>query len=225
MSASATIAAQYDAYMKPLGRLRDGTLRPDLALIASRVPTGARVLDIGCGDGTLLAHLRTSKGVDGRGIELERPRVAEALARGVPVIQGDADRDLTHYPDKSFDVTILSKTLQATRDTAGVLRNLVRIGNRAIVSVPNFGHWRARWQLAVEGRMPVNRHMPYEWWDTPNIHFCTIRDFDALAKHVNARVVERHVLNAEGSPIGVLGAIGPFANVLGQQAVYVLEAR
>ena len=223
MSAASVVLAQYDEAMKPLGTLRDGKLRPDLQLIASLVPSGARALDIGCGDGALLAYLRASKNVDGRGIELDRPRVAEALARGVPVIQGDADSDLRHYPDGAFDVTILSKTLQATRDTEGVLRNLVRIGRRAIVSVPNFGHWRARWQLAVEGRMPVNRHMPYEWWDTPNIHFCTIRDFDALTKHVGARVIERHVLRGNGEGLGPVAAIAPLANLLGQQAVYVLE--
>ena len=194
-------------------------LRPDLALIADLVPEGARVLDIGCGDGALLAYLRHAKGVDGRGIELEGDLVKEALARGVPVIQGDADSDLVHYPDGSFDVTVLSKTLQATRDTERVLANLVRIGRRAIVSVPNFGHWRARFQLAVEGRMPVNRHMPFEWWNTPNIHFCTIRDFELLCRHVGARVEARHVLSGDGRPLAT-GAVLP--NLFGQQAVFAL---
>ena len=204
---------------KPLAPTRD-ELRPDLALIADLVPNGARVLDIGCGDGSLLAHLRSEKDVDGRGIELERELVNEALARGVPVIQGDADADLRHYPDASFDVTILSKTLQATRDTKGVLENLVRIGRRAIVSVPNFGHWRARLDLGFRGRMPVNRHMPYEWWDTPNIHFCTIRDFAALCDAIGARVEERHILRADGTPIPAASA---FANLIGQQAVFMLS--
>ena len=225
MSTANAIIEQYDAALRPLGVLRDGQLRPDLELIASLVPETARVLDIGCGDGALLAHLDRTKSVDGRGIELDRARVAEALARGVPVIQGDADRDLDHYPDGAFDITVLSKTLQATRDTAGVLRNLVRIGERAIVSVPNFGHWRARWQLAVEGRMPVNRHMPYEWWDTPNIHFCTIRDFHQLVRHVDARIERQFVLRGDGSSVGPLAKRGPLANVLGQQAVFVVRAR
>ena len=194
-------------------------LRPDLQLIAGLVPEGSRVLDIGCGDGSLLAHLRMAKGVDGRGIELERPLVKGALARGVPVIQGDADADLVHYPDNSFDITILSKTLQVTRDTRGVLENLVRIGRRAIVSVPNFGHWRARLQLGLQGRMPRNRHMPYEWWDTPNIHFCTIRDFAELCDAIGAKVEARHVLSAEGRPVAA-GSV--FANLIGQQAVFVL---
>ena len=198
-------------------------LRPDLALIASLIEPGARVLDIGCGDGSLLAHLRETKGVDGRGIELERPLVNEAVGRGVPVIQGDADADLVHYPDASFDVTVLSKTLQATRDTRGVLENLVRIGRRAIVSVPNFGHWRARIDLALRGHMPVNRHMPYEWWNTPNIHFCTIADFHDLAGVVGAYVEARHVLRGDGHPIGWRGRAGWSANLLGQQAVFVLR--
>ena len=193
-------------------------LRADLRLIAGLVPEGSRVLDIGCGDGSLLAHLRMEKGVDGRGIELERPLVKGALARGVPVIQGDADADLVHYPDNAFDVTILSKTLQVTRDTRGVLENLVRIGRRAIVSVPNFGHWRARVQLGLLGRMPRNRDMPYEWWDTPNIHFCTIRDFAELCDLIGARVEARHVLDAAGHPVRA----GLLANLIGQQAVFVL---
>ena len=208
-----------------VGRVEAEALRPDLALIASLVAEGERVLDIGCGDGALLAHLRETKGVDGRGIELERPLVNEAVRRGVPVIQGDADADLVHYPDGSFDVTVLSKTLQATRDTEGVLRNLVRIGRRAVVSVPNFGHWRARVQLAIGGRMPVNRHMPYEWWNTPNIHFCTIRDFHGLCDVIGARVLSRHVLRGDGEPIGLAGTAGWSANLLGQQAVFMLERR
>ena len=198
-------------------------LRPDLALIASLIEPGTRVLDIGCGDGSLLAYLRETKGVDGRGIELERPLVNEAVRRGVPVIQGDADADLVHYPDASFDVTVLSKTLQATRDTRGVMENLVRIGGRAIVSVPNFGHWRARIDLAVRGHMPRNRHMPHEWWNTPNIHFCTIRDFHDLTRTIGARVEARHVLRGDGRPIGWRGQAGWSANLLGQQAVFVLS--
>ena len=197
--------------------------RRDLELIASLVPEGSRVLDIGCGDGALLATLRETKGVDGRGIELERPLVNQALARGVPVIQGDADADLVHYPDRSFDVAILSKTLQATRDTRGVLENLLRIGRQAIVSVPNFGHWRARWQLAVGGRMPVNRHMLYSWWDTPNIHFCTIHDFESLCAVVSARVEQRHILRGDGRSIGGAAGNDWLANLLGQQAVFLLS--
>jgi methionine biosynthesis protein MetW len=155
-------------------------LRPDLALIARMVREGARVLDVGCGDGALMAALRERKGIDARGLELDPGNVAAAVARGLSVVQGDADTDLTYYPDASFDYAILSQTLQTTRRPDRVMEALLRIGAQAFVSFPNFAHWRGRLSLLLGGRMPVTRLLPERWYDTPNIHHLTIDDFRAL---------------------------------------------
>ena len=162
------------------------TNRIDLRLVAEMVTPGSRVLDVGCGDGELLALLAETRGVDARGIELSREGVAGCVARGLSVIQGDADTDLADYPDDSFDYVILSQTIQATRNPRLVLEQMLRIGRRAIVSFPNFGHWRMRSQVFFLGRMPVTEALPYSWWDTPNIHFCTIRDFVVLCDTIGA---------------------------------------
>ena len=197
-------------------------VRVDLSLIADMVEPGSRVLDVGCGDGALLALLAARRGVDARGLELSREGVAGCLARGLSVIQGDADTDLLGYPDDAFDYVILSQTLQATRAPRQVLENMLRIGRRAIVSFPNFGHWTIRAQLGLQGRMPVSKALPDTWYDTQNIHFCTIRDFVALCEVVGA-VQERAVaLNAAGKDIGVK-APWWFWNLFGQQAVFLLR--
>lgn len=192
------------------------TLRPDLAAIADAVPAGARVLDIGCGDGALLAHLRDTKGVDARGIDVSAANVAGAVARGLSVVQGDADADLGDYPDHAFDMVILSDTLQAMQRPAVVLAELVRIGRRAVVSFPNFGHWRVRASLAFGGRMPMTKSLPVSWHETPNIHFCTIDDFRALAAELGLRVESASFLSG-GTRRG-----GGLANLLAEQAVFVL---
>jgi methionine biosynthesis protein MetW len=163
-------------------------LRPDLAIIAQTVPPGARVLDVGCGDGALLAYLAREKGCDARGIELSREGVSAAVAKGLSVVQGDADTDLADYPSGTFDVVILSETLQAVRQPQTVLSHLLRIGARAIVSFPNFGYWRARWSVAAKGRMPVTATLPAQWYDTANIHLCTIADFEALCAAQGVRI-------------------------------------
>ena len=155
-------------------------LRPDLAVIAANVARGSRVLDIGCGDGALMAALRSQAGADARGMEIDADGVASCVARGLPVIQGDADTDLAFYPDGSFDYAILSQTLQTTRRPDLVLDELVRIGRKAFVSFPNFAHWRVRLSLLWGGRMPVTRLLPVAWYETPNIHHVTIDDFRAL---------------------------------------------
>lgn len=157
-------------------------LRPDLAIIADTVRPGARVLDVGCGDGALMAALRDARGVDARGLELDGANVAAAVERGLSVVQGDADTDLAYYPDASFDYAILSQTLQTTRRPDKVVEELLRIGRQAFVSFPNFAHWRGRVSLLWGGRMPVTRILPDRWYDTANIHHLSIDDFRALVK-------------------------------------------
>ena len=158
------------------------TLRPDLAIIAANVAPNSRVLDVGCGDGALMAALRDTAHVDARGIELDGANVAAAVARGLAVIQGDAERDLVDYPDASMDYAILSQTLQTTMRPDLVIEQLLRIGKRAFVSFPNFAHWRVRMSLLWKGQMPVTRLLPIAWYETPNIHHVTIDDFRALVK-------------------------------------------
>lgn len=155
-------------------------LRRDLALIAAHVAPGARVLDVGCGDGALMAALEKERGCDARGLELEPHNVAECVGRGLSVIQGDADTDLAFYPDRSFDYAILSQTLQTTKRPDLVLDELLRVGRHAFVSFPNFAHWRVRLSLLWRGRMPVTRLLPVAWYETPNIHHLTITDFREL---------------------------------------------
>jgi methionine biosynthesis protein MetW len=198
------------------------TNRIDLRLVAEMVTPGSRVLDVGCGDGELLALLAETRGVDARGIELSREGVAGCVTRGLAVIQGDADTDLEAYPDDSFDYVILSQTIQATRNPRLVLEQMLRIGRRAIVSFPNFGHWRMRSQVFFRGRMPVTDSLPYAWWETPNIHFCTIRDFVLLCDTIGA-VKERAVaLDVSGRAMGV-NAPWWFWNLFGAQAVFLLK--
>ena len=198
------------------------TNRVDLQVVVGFIPDGARVLDVGSGDGTLLEMLREDKKVDGRGVELSQRGVNECVARGLSVIQGDADTDLVFYPDHGFDYVILSQTLQATRNPKQVLSELLRIGERAIVSFPNFGHWRVRLSLLFRGRMPVTRDLPHSWYDTPNIHFCTIRDFVALCDEIGARVESAAALDANGQRIR-FSMPWWFWNFFGQQAVFLLR--
>ena len=157
-------------------------LRSDLAIIASHVRQNSRVLDVGCGDGALMAALRDTSQVDARGLEIDGSNVAAAVGRGLSVVQGDADTDLAYYPDASFDYAILSQTLQTARAPDQVLDHLLRIGQRAFVSFPNFAHWRVRLSLLWGGRMPVTRLLPDTWYDTLNIHHVTVDDFRALVK-------------------------------------------
>jgi methionine biosynthesis protein MetW len=196
-------------------------LRPDHALIASMVQPGTRVLDVGCGDGVLLAHLAREKQVDARGIELSREGVAACVAKGLAVIQGNADTDLVDYPDDCFDFVILSQTLQATRHPRVVLEEMLRIGRNAIVAFPNFGHWRIRAHILFQGRMPITENLPETWYDTPNIHFCTIRDFVALSGEINAKIVQAEALDAAGRPMGVTMPWW-FWNLMGEQGVFWL---
>ena len=199
----------------------DGPPRQDHLLVARMVDPGSRVLDVGCGDGRLLALLRQRRQVDGRGIELSREGVSHALARGLAVIQGDADTDLADYPDDAFDYVILSQTLQATRQPRTVLEHMLRIGRRAIVSFPNFGHWSVRYEIGVRGRMPVTGNLPHHWYETPNIHFCTIRDFVGLCRDIGAHIEQAHALDVGGQPVR-FNLPWWVWNLLGEQGIFLL---
>jgi methionine biosynthesis protein MetW len=197
--------------------------RVDLVTVADMVPPGARVLDVGCGDGELLQIL-AERGIDGRGIEISREGVNECVAKGLAVIQGDADADLVDYPDDAFDFVILSQTLQATRQPRFVLEQMLRIGRSAVISFPNFGHWRIRLQILLLGRMPQTENLPYAWYESPNIHFCTIKDFRQLCEAVGARLEKAVALNAWGRRLR-LSAPWWFWNLFGEQAVFLLRRK
>lgn len=192
-------------------------LRPDLAVIAAHVAPGSRVLDIGCGDGTLMAVLRDERGCDARGLELDPHNVAECVGRGLSAIQGDADTDLSLYPDASFDYAILSQTLQTTRRPDKVLEELLRIGRRAFVSFPNFAHWGVRLALLTGGKMPVTRLLPVAWYETPNIHHLTVADFRDLLEERGVKVDGAWFLAGDS-------VIGPaLANWRAEHAVFLLS--
>ncbi|MCC2977731.1 methionine biosynthesis protein MetW [Sphingomonas sp. PL-96] len=192
-------------------------LRPDLAVIAANVAEGARVLDVGCGDGALMAALRDTRGIDARGLEIDPGNVAAAVARGLSVVQGDADTDLAGYPDASFDYAILSQTLQTTMRPHVVLDHLLRIGRRAFVSFPNFAHWRVRASLLWGGRMPVTRLLPVPWYATPNIHHVTIDDFRAFVAERGITVEEAWFLKGDRRTSAAA------ANFRAEHAVFLLR--
>jgi methionine biosynthesis protein MetW len=196
--------------------------RVDHVLIAEMVAPGSRVIDVGCGDGALLQLLTETRGVDGRGVELSRERVNACVARGLSVIQGDADRDLWDYPDQAFDYSVLSLTIQATRQPKTVLENLLRIGRRAIVSFPNFGHWEIRTALLTTGRMPVTHNLPETWYMSPNAHLCTIRDFADLCGEIGAEVEQAVAFNASGKRLPIKWSLS-MQNLLGEKAVFLLK--
>jgi len=199
-------------------------LRRDLRLIAEMIEPGSRVLDIGCGDGALLAYLAREKAVDARGMELSQSGVNACVRHGLSVIQGDADRDLDAFPVGAFDVVVLSQTLQATRRPRHVVETLVRIGTRAIVSFPNFGFWRIRLSLLRRGRMPVSELLNNPWYDTPNIHLCTIRDFVGLCDEIGTKIERSVTLDRHGRPFS-LDPRGGLANLLAEQGMFVLSGK
>lgn len=192
-------------------------LRPDLAVIAANVAPGSRVLDVGCGDGALMAALRDARGIDARGLEIDAANVAECVARGLSVLQGDADADLADYPDKSFDYAILSQTLQTTMRPDLVLDQLLRIGRKAFVSFPNFAHWRVRLSLLWGGRMPVTRLLPVAWYATPNIHHVTIDDFRALLDERGVKIEQAWFLTGDKRTSTAA------ANLRAEHAVFLLS--
>ena len=208
----------------PPGMLSTGAPRADHLLIAEMVAPGSRVLDVGCGDGDLLQLLRATKAVDGRGMEFARDKVNACVARGLSVIQGDADRDLDDYPDKAFDYAVLSLTIQATRHPKPVLENLLRIGRHAIVSFPNFGHWEVRLKLLLNGKMPETKNLPEAWYLSPDAHLCTILDFVELCEVINAEVEQAVAFNSAGTRLPIRHSIR-LQNLLGEKAVFLLRSR
>lgn len=199
-------------------------VRVDFEFIGEMIEPESRVLDIGCADGSLLAYLEQTRNADARGIEISQKGVNSCVANGLSVVQGDADTDLVDYPDGGFDYAILSQTLQATRRPKIVLQELLRVAERAIVSLPNFAYWRCRLYLALHGRMPMTKTLDYQWYETPNIHFCTIRDFIVLCEEVNVRIVDKLILDGGGKE---MNRSNPdfIANLFGAQGVFLLEKK
>ena len=196
--------------------------REDFREILRLVRPASRVLEIGCGEGALLELLAREKAVDGRGLEISPEGVSACLARGLAVVQGDADRDLADYPTGAFDYAVLSQTLQQMRDPKAVLAELLRIAERAVVSLPNFGHWRVRWWLLTRGRMPVTEELPEPWWSTPNIHLCTLRDFTDLCADLGVRI-EACAALASGRPARAIDPARPIENWRAEQALFLIS--
>ncbi|WP_348767141.1 methionine biosynthesis protein MetW [uncultured Salinisphaera sp.] len=195
-------------------------LRDDLALISNWITPGARVLDLGCGDGALLAHLQAHKQVSGYGLEIDADNVIECVAAGVNVLQLDLDAGLEQFEDNSFDFVVMSSALQEVRRPDELVDEMLRIGRDSIVTFPNFGHWKPRVSLGLRGLMPVSGSLPNRWYDTPNIHLCTVRDFETLCRQKQVDIVRRHVVNhAHRSNIGMR----TFPNLLGEIALYQLR--
>ena len=196
-------------------------MRLDQRLIAGMIEPRSRVLDIGSGDGSLIEHLFRTRGCDARGIEINMADVTRAVAHGLPVMHGDADTDLAHYPDGAFDYVVLSRTLQAVARPREVLRQMLRIGTRAVVSFPNFGHWQVRLQLLLRGRMPVTETWANDWYETPNIHPCTIRDFFALCDREGYAVQRWFAVDDKGDRTPWQRST-QLANLFGEQALFLL---
>lgn len=189
-----------------------GNQRPDFAAIAEWIPQGARVLDLGCGDGTLLKYLQQTRSVNGYGVEIDDGNVLECVKNGVHVIQSDLERGLADFDDGSFDFVVLSQTLQAMRNTERIVREMLRVGRAGIVTFPNFGYWKNRLHV-LRGHMPISANLPFEWFNTPNIHLCTVDDFEKFCGQRGINIVARTVLTG-GRPATVL------PNLLGELAVY-----
>lgn len=196
------------------------SLRPDHNVIAEMLPAGARVLDIGCGEGELIELLK-ARNINARGIEIDQEKVAHCLQKGLSVMQGDADIDLAHYPDSGFDYAVLTQVLQVTKYPNQILKEVLRIAEHAIVSIPNFGYWENRVQLLLNGRMPVTKKLSYEWYETPNIHFCTIRDFITLCANLDIKIEKKLAIKPNGNVIS-FNKTATLANLQGELGVFLI---
>lgn len=194
-------------------------MRADLAIIAELVKPGARVLDLGCGDGELLAHLRNNKSVNGYGLEIDPEKITTCVKNGVNVIEQDLDAGLANFADDSFDMVVMTETLQSVRAPVQLLGEMLRIGQECVVTFPNFGHWRCRLYLTARGRMPVSEHLPHSWYDTPNIHLCTFLDFERLCQDLGLNIIERFVVDPDHANRPL---INRFPNFFGTFAFYRL---
>ena len=193
------------------------TLRPDLDLISEWIAPGSRVLDLGCGDGTLLAHLRDHREVDGYGLEINAENIVQCIKAGVNVLQTDLDAGLSDFDPDSFDYVVMTQTLQAVHYPTRLLNEMLRVGREGIVTFPNFGHWSSRVQLALGGRMPISKALPNQWYNTPNIHLCTLRDFEALCRQEGIQILQRTTVNhAHRSSLGTY----LLPNIFGEIALY-----
>jgi len=199
-------------------------IRYDLEIIADLIKPNSKVLDIGCGDGELLKYLKTHKNIDARGLEISQPKVSKALMSGLSVIHGNADDDLSAYPNQSFDYTVLSQTLQATQNPKNVLEEMLRISRFAIVSLPNFAHIQNRLHLLLKGTMPVNKTIPFEWYETPNIHFCSINDFEKLCAELNFKIEKRFFLTAKKQLMTPLFRFF-IANIFAQYGIFLITKK
>ena len=197
--------------------------RIDLELITSLVDKKMRVLDVGCGNGELLQSLKIKKDVIGQGLELKQERVNQCVEKGLSAIQGDADKDLSLYPDQSFDCVILSQTIQATGDPKLILKELIRIGKKAIVSIPNFGYWKVRLSLGINGRMPRTKKLIYNWYDTPNIHLCTILDFINLCNELNIQIEKTITLSSNNNK-SFNGLPNKLSNLFSEEAIFLIKS-
>jgi methionine biosynthesis protein MetW len=196
--------------------------RYDLSLIADLIPTGSRVLDVGCGDGELFSLLAGQKKIHGHGIEIDPNLIARCVKRGVPVVQSNAEFDLSDYPDQSFDYVILSRTVQVLKNADRTMLDVARIGRTAVISVINFGYWRVRLSLLVKGRMPVTSNLPFDWYNTPNIHLCTLKDFEDFCNLHGMRVKNRIPLRAD-SKGGWLSRL--FPNLFADLGIFEIERK
>ena len=199
------------------------SIRKDWELIQKLIENNRKVLDIGCGEGELINKLEENKNSDARGIELDGDLVRKALSLGISVVQGDAEKDLDQYSNESFDYVILSQTLQAMYNPKKILLEMLRIGGKVIVSFPNFGHWRIRMKLLISGRMPITKDLPYSWYETPNIHFFTLKDFQKMCEESNIFIERSIGLTETGKQFDISN--GPFSNLYTNEAIFLLSKK